>query len=138
MKTSYIFGLVIIAVAVAIIISTAGDASSYVTFKDAKEMAENGDESSIHVVGQLKKNEHGKVVGIQPSQDKLSVTFVLVDENGQEQRVFYKEPMPTDLMKSENVVVIGSYKNDIFMADKLLLKCPSKYQEESISISEAN
>ena len=72
-------------------------------------------------------------MGVEPSEDKLSVSFVMVDENNQEQQVFYNEPMPADLLRSEQGVVIGSYHDQHFVADKVLLKCPSKYQEEEIS-----
>lgn len=131
MKKSHILGLLVIAIAIVIIISTAGDASSYVTFKDAYEMAEKGKSTNIHVVGTLKK-EGDQIIGIEPSQDKLSFSFVMIDENNQEQMVYYKEPMPADFTRSEQVVVIGSYKKDVFIADKILLKCPSKYQEEKL------
>jgi cytochrome c-type biogenesis protein CcmE len=33
------------------------------------------------------------------------------------------------------VVVIGGYQNKVFVASKILLKCPSKYQEEKINAS---
>jgi cytochrome c-type biogenesis protein CcmE len=33
------------------------------------------------------------------------------------------------------VVVIGSYKGEKFLASKILLKCPSKYQEEKLNAS---
>ena len=56
----------------------------------------------------------------------------MIDDNGQEQKVYYKEPMPADFIKSEKVVVIGSYHDEAFIADKILLKCPSKYEETSI------
>lgn len=133
MKLKYIIALIVIAVSVTIIMSTAGDASSYVTFAEASELAQDGDDKSIHVVGTLKKDAQGEVVGVEPSEDKLSVSFMMVDENNQEQQVFYNEPMPADLLRSEQVVVIGSYRDDYFVADQVLLKCPSKYQEEEIS-----
>ncbi|WP_305981837.1 cytochrome c maturation protein CcmE domain-containing protein [Roseivirga thermotolerans] len=132
MKKSSIIGLVVIAIAVAIIISTAGDASSYVTFDEAYAMAANGKAESIHVVGELKKAPNGQVVGVQPSEDMLSVQFILVDDNQKEQTVYLNQPMPSDLLKSDKVVVIGGYKNDMFIADKVLLKCPSKYEETSL------
>lgn len=132
MKKSHIFGIVVIAISIMIIVSTAGDASSYVTFKEAHSMSVNGKNASIHVVGTLKKSISGEIVGIYPSQDKLSFTFLMVDQNGEEQEVFYNEPMPHDFLRSEQVVVIGSYKGDAFVADKILMKCPSKYQEEEI------
>ena len=134
MKKSHIIGIGIIAIAVMIIIITAGDASTYVSFGEARAMADNGNNKKIHVVGQLKRDNDGEVIGVEPSPDKLSVSFIMVDNNQQEQKVFYKEPMPSDLLRSEQVVVIGSYKNDIFIADNILLKCPSKYQEEEINI----
>ncbi|MEQ9438210.1 MAG: cytochrome c maturation protein CcmE [Cyclobacteriaceae bacterium] len=133
MKLKYIIALIVIAVAVTVIISTAGDASSYVTFQEAHTLAERGKAAKIHVVGQLKKDEQGEVIGVEPSEDKLSVSFVMVDQNNQEQQVYYNEPMPADLLRSEQVVVIGSYRNEHFVADEVLLKCPSKYQEQEIS-----
>ncbi len=133
MKLKYIIALIVIAVSVTIIMSTAGDASSYLTFDEASELAQSGEDKSIHVVGTLKKDAQGEVVGVEPSEDKLTVSFVMVDENNREQQVYYNQPMPADLLRSEQVVVIGSYHDEHFVADDLLLKCPSKYQEEEIS-----
>lgn len=138
MKKSHIFGIVIIAVAIIVIISTAGDASSYVTFKEAKEMASSGNTSKIHVVGQLSKNAQGEVVGIETSEDKLSFAFVMLDENNEEQKVYYNEPMPTDFLKSEQVVVVGGFHNEYFVADKILMKCPSKYEETTVQAGTAS
>ena len=132
MKKSYIFGIIIIAAAIMMIVSTAGDASSYVSFQDAHDMAVNGNNTKIHVVGELKKDQEGNILGLEPSSDKLSFQFVMVDENGMEQQVFYNEPMPADFIRSEQVVVIGSFQNETFVADKILMKCPSKYQEETV------
>lgn len=133
MKKSHIFAIVVIAVAIGIIISTAGDASTYVNFDQAYQMASTGNSTSIHVVGQLKKNGSGEVIGLENAADNLSFSFILIDENGKEQKVFYNEPMPPDFTRSENVVIIGSYQGDNFVANKILLKCPSKYQEQSVN-----
>ena len=133
MKKSHIFIIVIIAVAVAIIVSSTNEASTYVTFSEAYQLASTGNSKSIHVVGELKKDADGKVVGIEPGADKVSFSFIMIDEGGKEQQVFYNEPMPQDFTRSEKVVVIGSYKGESFYAEKILLKCPSKYQENSIN-----
>ncbi len=132
MKKSHIFLLIVIAIAVGVVISTAGDASSYVNFKTAMEMKERGDDNMVHVVGELKKDDQGRIVGITPGENRLSFSFIMVDDHQQEQLVVYKEPMPTDFTKSEKVVVVGNYHNDTFVADKILLKCPSKYEETQI------
>ena len=134
MKKTHIYALVVIAIAVGVLISTAGDASSYVDFQTAKAMVNSGNDNMVHVVGELKKNESDEIIGIQPSEDKLSFTFIMVDENQKEQKVFYKEPMPADFIRSEKVVVIGNYKDELFVADKILLKCPSKYEENQIKV----
>ncbi|WP_017730044.1 cytochrome c maturation protein CcmE domain-containing protein [Nafulsella turpanensis] len=134
MKKSHIFGIVVIAIAIFLIMSTAGDASSYVTFKEAYTMSSEGKETSIHVVGTLKKTTSGEIVGVYPSPDKLSFSFLMIDQNGQEQHVYYNEPMPMDFLRSEQVVVIGGFKEGTFVADKILMKCPSKYQEEEVKI----
>lgn len=59
---------------------------------------------------------------------------MMVDNHETEQKVFYNEPVPSDFARAEQVVVIGSNKNpDLFVADKILMKCPSKYQETEVS-----
>ena len=136
MKKSHIFGIIIIGIAISVLISTFGDTSTYVGFEEAREMAENGDNQKIHVVGQLKKTNEGEVMGLTSSPDMLSFSFMLVDNEGLEQRVIFNEPMPSDFLRSEQVVVIGAYYNDNFVASKILMKCPSKYQEETIEVSD--
>lgn len=132
MKKSSIISLVVIAVAVTVIISTSADASAYLTFDEAYELAENGRSKKIHVVGQLKKDANGKPTGIFTGPNKLSVSFVLIDNDMKEQTVYYDEPMPADLLRSEQVVVVGNYKEDRFVADRIVLKCPSKYEETEL------
>jgi cytochrome c-type biogenesis protein CcmE len=135
MKKTHLAAILIIAVAIAVIISTAGDASTYVTFEEAYSLAQDGSNEKIHVVGQLAKDRSGNVRGVNLSADKLSFSFTMVDEADQSQEVVYYEPMPIDFLKSEQVVVIGSYQGDVFKADKILMKCPSKYQENELQKS---
>lgn len=133
MKKSHILIVIIIATAIGIVITTADDASTYVTFDQAYQLASNGSKNSIHVVGQLKKDAEGHVVGIMPGADRVSFSFIMLDDSQKEQVVIYNEPMPQDFTRSEKVVVIGSYSGDTFIADKILLKCPSKYQEQKLN-----
>jgi cytochrome c-type biogenesis protein CcmE len=134
MKKSHILIIVVIAAAVGILMSTAEDASSYVSFGEAYQLASSGSSKDIHVVGELKKDSFGNIIGIEEGADKVSFSFIMVDEKGKEQKVFYREPMPADFTKSEKVVVIGSYSADSFVASKILLKCPSKYQEQKVNV----
>lgn len=130
MKTKSIVILIVIAVAIGIVVTMTGEASSYVTFEEAKELSTKGFKKSIHVVGELPKTPSGEITGIVESPDKLSFKFQMIDENGFTQQVLHANPVPTDFARSEQVVIIGAYNNENFIAEKILLKCPSKYQEE--------
>ncbi|QNF32926.1 cytochrome c maturation protein CcmE [Adhaeribacter swui] len=134
MKKSHITGIAIIALAIGIIISSAGDASMYVSFKEARELAAEGKTSKVHVVGRLKKDAQGHIVGMNynPVMDPNYFTFVLVDTLQNEQKVVYFQPKPQDFERSEQVVIMGNMQKDAFVADKILLKCPSKYVEKEI------
>ena len=134
MKNSSAILIVFISIVIIIIISTFGDASTYVTFSKAKDVYESGSMSKFHVVGTLNKNDSNKIEGIKNSPDQLSFTFEMIDEEGYIESVFFGEPMPPDFLLSEQVVVIGGYENNTFIADDILLKCPSKYTEENIKI----
>ncbi|QHT68627.1 cytochrome c maturation protein CcmE [Rhodocytophaga rosea] len=139
MKKAHIFGIVIIAVAIAVIVSTAGDASSYVSFKEAAELAADGKDKKVHVVGTLKKGNTGEIIGMQyqPQIDPNYFSFRLIDQNNEEREVIYSSPKPQDFERSEQIVIIGSMQNDRFVADKILMKCPSKYQENEIKVDGA-
>lgn len=134
MKKSHVLIIVVIAAAIGIILSTAGDASSYVSFDEAMQLSAAGSKKDIHVVGELKKDPAGNVIGIEEGTDKVSFSFVMIDDKGKEQKVYYNQPMPADFQRSEKVVVIGSYSDDSFHASKILLKCPSKYQEQNVNV----
>ncbi len=139
MKKTHIVAIGIIAVAIAIIMSTAGDASSYVSFKEARELASEGNNGAVHVVGRLKKDAQNHIIGMQydPIKDPNYFTFMLVDTNRIEQQVVYFDNKPQDFERSEQVVIIGQMKQDVFIAEKILLKCPSKYVENEIKTETA-
>ena len=134
MKNTSALSLVFISIMIIIIITTFGDASTYVSFSEAKSLYSSGNFSKIHVVGKLNKNSKDKIIGIKKGDDMLSFTFEMVDEKGKKENVFYGEPMPPDFLLSEQIVVIGSYNNNQFIADEILLKCPSKYTEDNVKI----
>ena len=134
MKNTSAISIVFISIIVIIIISTFGDASTYVTFSKAKDVYESGSLTKFHVVGKLNKDEENNIEGLKKGDDKMSFTFQMIDEDGMKENVFYGEPMPPDFLLSEQVVVIGGYENNTFVADDILLKCPSKYTEENIKI----
>ncbi|UBM60126.1 cytochrome c maturation protein CcmE [Marinilongibacter aquaticus] len=140
MKKSHIIALVVIAVAVAMIISTVGNASTYSDFGEAISRAQEGNKTAVHVVGELKKDGGGNIVGMvyEPSIDPNRFEFMMVDSLQKESKVVLNKPKPQDLEKSEKVVVVGSMNLDknCFEAEQILLKCPSKYNNEGFNAPE--
>ena len=134
MKNLFPIYLIFLSITIIIVISTFADASTYVSFSDAKSLYSVGKKSPIHVVGRLIKNEKNQVIGIKKSDDNLSFSFEMIDEEGTIENVFYGEPMPPDFILSDQVVVIGSYNDKFFIAKEILLKCPSKYTEDQVNI----
>ena len=134
MKTTHIVLLVVIAVSIGVIVSMTGNASSYVTFNEAKEMSLQGDNEKIHVVGKIKKSASGNIEGMvyHPELDPNFFKFQLIDSTHTEMSVIYGNPKPADFERSEQIVIIGCVKNNVFVADKILMKCPSKYTEKEI------
>ena len=138
MKKTHIIALVVIAIAITMIISTIGDASTYASFKEANEMAQNGDKGSIHVVGELIKGTDGKPLGMkyEPSVDPNHFEFMMRDSLNNEELVVFKQPKPQDMDKSEKVVVVGhmDLNTKHFEAEQILLKCPSKYNNGELKV----
>ncbi len=138
MKLSHILVIVVIALAIGIIVSTAGDASSYVTFKQATELAQDGDDKMIHVVGKVQKDNAGRITDMlyNPAIDPNHFEFTLVDKDNRSQKVVYNSPKPQDFERSEQIVIIGAMQGDHFQCNKILLKCPSKYQDGKLETTE--
>ena len=44
------------------------------------------------------------------------------------------KPKPQDFERSESVVVTGEMRNNEFVANEILMKCPSKYKDDEIRI----
>lgn len=63
--------------------------------------------------------------------EKGRFTFMLQDENGKLIKVISDDPRPANFEQAISIVAIGRYDptEQAFMADDLLVKCPSKYQE---------
>jgi cytochrome c-type biogenesis protein CcmE len=57
--------------------------------------------------------------------------FKLKDARGEIMTVDYHGVIPGNFDQATSVVAIGRYENNRFVAEQLLVKCPSKYQTEA-------
>ena len=81
---------------------------------------------NVQVKGLLDKS-------VQPQQIDSDFIFVLKDEeSGQTMSVKYRGTKPDQFDSAYHVVAIGKYsaEDKSFHANKLLIKCPSKYENE--------
>lgn len=118
MKKRHVIGIAIIGMVIILsAVSFKTSLTPYVTFAQAQKMS-----SSVQVRGALATKPMIMMDGGQ------GVKFKLVDEKGQEEIVIYKGARPDGLEQVTSIVAIGKYQSNQFVAEKLLIKCPSKYQ----------
>ena len=130
MKKSSIAGIIIIALAIGIIISTYADSSTYGSFTDAKKS-----ESELHVVGLLNKE---KELFYNHQQDANYFAFYMRDNQGLESKVVFNGSKPQDFERSEQIVLTGKMIGNEFHASKILMKCPSKYTKDEVEVTEVS
>ena len=126
MKKTHLVAIVAIFAAIFIIISGAKDVSTYASFSEASANAR-----TVKVTGELDLNMD---IVYQPEIDPNVFSFYMIDKNGDSKKVLMKQAKPQDFERSESIVVTGKVKEDIFLADEILLKCPSKYKDDEIKI----
>ena len=129
MKKSSILGLVVIAVAIAVIIATYSKSSTYGSFSDARKTTEE-----LRVVGQLDK---AKELYYDATKDANYFSFFVKDNKGEECKVIFTGTKPQDFEKSEQIVLTGKMTDQEFHASYILMKCPSKYTKDKIEVTEA-
>ena len=129
MKKSSIIGMIIIALAIAMIIVIYADSSTYSTFTQAKEK-----ETELYVVGVLNKE---KELYYEPTVDANHFSFYMYDNDSTECKVVFRGSKPQDIERSEQIVLTGKMVGDEFHASKILMKCPSKYTEDEVEVTEA-
>ena len=120
MKRTHIILIIVMFVAIAVIIATIHDSSTYADFSKAKL---NPNES-FQIIGKLNKQ---KEIKYDSTFENQSLSFYLIDDKNIESKVVYYGSKPNDFVKLQSVVVTGKMVGDVFIAKEMLLKCPSKY-----------
>lgn len=92
--------------------------STYVTFAEAKATERAVQVKGLAVAGTLEELTDGEYV------------FQMEDQNGEVARVVASGQAPDNLFAAESVVAKGKYSGADFLADNILVKCPSKYEAE--------
>lgn len=127
MKRTHIVILVLVAAAVGIIVSMFGDFSTYETFASAAK--EPG--KQYHVIGFLEKD---KAMEYDPVKDPNRFSFYVKDKAGNVSQVIFNGAKPTDIERSEQLVMTGYVEDGTFRCNKIQMKCPSKYKKDEVVV----
>lgn len=99
----------------------------YLSFDDAKKT-----KGVVQVMGALDKQSDRY-------DDKTEqLSFELIDPNGHRMPVVYRGLRPGNFKDAISIVAIGRYQDGRIEAEKLLVKCPSKYQGAEVEKSYAS
>lgn len=96
-----------------------GGVTPYVGFAEARAAGSN-----VQVMGEILPT------GTDYDPTEGTFSFFITDDTGDRMKVVYGGTKPGNFDQATSVVCIGQYTNEVFHADKLLVKCPSKYQDE--------
>ncbi len=121
MKKSYLIGFILLAALAVFSVSAFKESlTPYVSYEQAR-----GTTRAVQVAGGL---EQGSSV-YTPADEALRFTLK-EQQTGDTLRVSYKGLKPANFEEAISIVAIGKYDRGVeeFHADKLLVKCPSKYQ----------
>ena len=122
MKRTHIAIIVFIALAIGAIMVTINDASTYVGFNRASETPG----TKYTVIGYLDKE-----APLDYDARANRFNFTAIDKEGNKQKVFYNQPKPQDFERSEEITMKGFATDSAFVASEILMKCPSKYNEQN-------
>jgi cytochrome c-type biogenesis protein CcmE len=122
----FLIGGVVVAVVIGVLIVTSfsGATSDYLTVAEIKSLGSDQTRNS-RVAGEIVPDS------VDWNTRELHLTFEIQDETGQ-LAISYNGPQPDMLVDAVEAVVVGKYdpSDQVFEAEELLMKCPSKYEEK--------
>lgn len=127
-KTKFIVGGVIIALAIVFLIYT-GVQSTAAYFFTVDELYAKGaavENQTVRVAGKV------DAATIDFNNRDLLLTFDVTSETGQRMHVIFNGPKPDQMREGADAILEGKYDGQAFTAQTLLLKCPSRYEENGI------
>jgi cytochrome c-type biogenesis protein CcmE len=123
MKKIHIILLILIVAGISGMSFFIKDLTTYETFKTAQDKKEQ------FVVVKVKLDK-SKPVFYDQIKDPNYTEFFALDQDGNSQKIVYKNAKPTDMERSEGIDLNGYMRDGYFECTKLQMKCPSKYKDD--------
>jgi cytochrome c-type biogenesis protein CcmE len=119
--------LMAVAITIMAFASMPSATSKEITITDVVESTDKFDGDYIMTEGLLNKSS------VQWDADNIELRFEILDENETPLSVFYKGVQPDNFTEDVIVIVEGFIgENGVFEAEKVMTKCPSKYEGEDM------
>ncbi len=130
MKPAHVVALAVLLVAMGVsLYSFSGAVAQHVDVKQA--MARPGE--MVQVPGQIVKES----VRYDAGKGALEFDVLAIDpktraiDAAQRMTIVYRQPKPENFDQAVSVEAVGTFRDGVFEANNLLVKCPSKYKEAS-------
>jgi cytochrome c-type biogenesis protein CcmE len=123
MKKLHILALIVIAGAIAGLLTLTKDITTYDSIASAKKK----EGRYVHLIAKLDRSQP---IEYDPVKDPNYLSFYAVDSLGARTRVVYRNSKPTEMEHSDRIVLKGQMKGEVFECKEILLKCPSKYKDD--------
>jgi len=121
MKPKTLIGLLaMVGFASLLLFNFGNQVGGYMSFDEAEQTG-----ARAHVVGQWVKDQQAHY---DPARNVF--TFYMQDDRGGVRQVRYTNPKPASFEDAEKLVIEGYLKDDVFEAEHILMKCPSKYNDQ--------
>jgi len=130
MKKTQIIGIIFIAVLLGALTTSLSSSGKMANFNEAFA----NEDREYRVSGFLVDSEP---IEYDPMTNASLTRFTMRDQDGETRKVHLLKSMPQGFEQSESLVLTGSAKGQIFEAKDMLMKCPSKYNEDQHMITES-
>lgn len=118
MKPKTLIGLVVmVAFGTLLFLNFGQQVGGYMNFSEAEAAG-----VKAHVVGRWVEDRPATY-----DRDRNVFSFYMADESGTVRQVLYPNPKPANFEDAERLVIDGSARDGVFVAEHILVKCPSKY-----------
>lgn len=127
-KIKFIVGGVMIVLAIVYLIYTGiqSTAAYFLTIDELYAKGEAIQNRTVRVSGQVDAET------IEFNNRDLTLTFDVTSDTGERMHAVFNGPKPDQMRQGAEAILEGKYDGEVFVAQSLLLKCPSRYDEDTI------
>jgi cytochrome c-type biogenesis protein CcmE len=123
-------GVIALAIVYLIVAATQSTAAYFLTVEELYAKGDVIHERNVRVSGKVTNTT------VDFNARDLILRFQVAGASGQTLAVLFNGPMPDQLRPDAEAIMEGKFDGQVFNAQTILLKCPSKYEEEKGVVEE--